>query len=453
MGSNREYDSMNARGRNRSVSLRGLLTRGVLLSAGISFVLAGIPAAWLLANQLDGIVTSFERDSETLVRDVAGTHTRTQAESAARRIDAFLLSRIVEAKAWASSPVVLDAARAGYERHVREGLPNLTVDEVEGRFLTRKSLGVSPQANAYLMRQIASSPYFAEIFFTDSNGFNVGLTNPTSDFVQSDEDWWQEAWSDFLSIGEIGYDDSAGVWSVDISVRLDDPATGELLGVMKTVLAIDSVQHIADQTVETIPGGRVTVVTREGTLIAETDSGHARERIMNPEVTFQGEAPALMRTAFDSERAGLATDEGWLSGYARSGGHDTYAAVSPTFPGFDWLVVLQQPMAGILESITGLSTIENAFREWRLMLLLAFGVVFLVSLLLTALLIGDDARRLAAAIQALREMAERSVQGKPIEPAAIERPEELVHLNRAIHGLCQEWMSERGRSKPREPGA
>ena len=241
--------------RNRSVSLRGHLTRRVLLIVGISLVLTGAPAVWFLANQLDAIGTSFERDRETLVRDVAGTHTRTQAVSVARRIDAFLLSRIIEAKAWASSPVVLDAARAGYERHVREDLPNLTVDEIEDRFLTRKSLGVSPQANAYLMRQIASSPYFAEVFFTDSNGFNVGLTNSTSDFVQSDEDWWQEAWSDFLSIGEIGYDDSAGVWSIDISVRLDDPATGELLGVMKTVLAIDSVQHIADQTVEAIPGG------------------------------------------------------------------------------------------------------------------------------------------------------------------------------------------------------
>ena len=439
--------------RNRSVSLRGHLTRRVLLIVGISLVLTGAPAVWFLANQLDDIGTSFERDRETLVRDVAGTHTRTQAVSVARRIDAFLLSRIIEAKAWASSPVVLDAARAGYERHVREGLPNLTVDEIEDRFLTRKSLGVSPQANAYLMRQIASSPYFAEVFFTDSNGFNVGLTNPTSDFVQSDEDWWQEAWSDFLSIGEIGYDDSAGVWSVDISVRLDDPATGELLGVMKTVLAIDSVQHIADQTVETIPGGRVTVVTKEGALIAETNSGHARERVMNPEVNFQAEAPVLMRTAFGSERAGLATDEAWLSGYARTGAQDTYAAVSPTFSGFDWLAVLQRPVDGVLESITTLHTIENALREWRMMLPIVLGVVFLVSLLLTAGLIGDDLRRLAASIHALREMAERSVQGKPVEPATIERPEELVRLNRAIHRLCQESTSARVRSKPREPGA
>ena len=357
---------------------------------------------------------------------------------------------MVEARAWASAPLVVEAAVSAHGRHVAEGLTEAPIQVVEERFRIQKSLGSAPQADTYLRQQIAASPYFAEVFFTDRNGYNVALTNPTSDFVQSDEDWWQSAWSRGLSVGEIEYDDSAGVWSIDISLRIVDPDSEQPVGVMKTVLAIEPVQRVADRTAQTIAGGRVQIATGRGILIAETSSGHARERIMNSEIDLRAQGEPSVRAAFGAERAGFATDEEWLAGYARTGGRDAYAGVAERFAGFDWVVILQRPVAGITDAITALTTIEEALRDWRLMLLVVLGVMALASILVALAFAFGVARRLSASMRAIREMAERSASGQVATPATIERPVELARLNDAVNRLCQVLITVLRRSQHRQ---
>lgn len=434
----------------RGRSLRTQLVSHALLSIGLPVVLSGAIAFSFLTYHLEIIETSFARSRETLTHDIAGTDLRAQAENAARQLDTFLIERMVEAKAWASAPLVVEAAIAAHARHVAEGLTEAPIEAVEGRFRIEKSLGSAPQADTYLRQQIAASPYFAEVFFTDRNGYNVALTNPTSDFVQSDEDWWQSAWSHGLSVGEIEYDDSAGVWSVDISLRIVDPDTEQPVGVMKTVLAIEPVQQVADRTVQTIPDGRVQITTGRGILIAETSSGHARERIMNPEINIQEQGEPSVRAAFGAERVGFATDDEWLVGFARTGGRGTYAGVAERFTGFDWVVILERPVAGITGAISALAAIEDALRDWRRLLLLALGAMALASILLAVALAAGAARRLAGSMQAIREMAERAASGQVANAAAIERPVELARLNDAVNRLSQVLMSVLRRSQQRQ---
>ena len=58
-----------------------------------------------------------------------------------------------------------------------------------------------PAATQYLKDQLAQSQAYREVFFTDKNGYNVAVSNPTSDFVQSDEEWWVNAWKHQIDIG------------------------------------------------------------------------------------------------------------------------------------------------------------------------------------------------------------------------------------------------------------
>ena len=248
----------------RTGGLRGQLVGSAVTSVVLPLVIAGGIAFFFLAYRLDLIATSFDRSRNTVTNEIAGADLRGQARNAARQLDEFLVERISEAKAWAAADVVVEAARGASQVHSAQGLTGTPIAQIEDRFRIRKTVGAFPEATRYLRQQIASSPYFAEVFFTDGNGFNVALTNPTSDFVQSDEDWWQSAWGHTLSVHEVQYDDSAGVWSVDISIRIDDPVAEQPLGVMKTVLSIESVQRIADRTAESIPGGRVQIATGEG---------------------------------------------------------------------------------------------------------------------------------------------------------------------------------------------
>lgn len=84
-----------------------------------------------------------------------------------------------------------------------------------------------------------------EVFVTDLWGVNVCMSRQTSDFVQSDEDWWQMAFQDIqtlnlvdpqFNVSSISYDDSAGNWSVSASKVISQEGTP--VGIMKAVFAV-----------------------------------------------------------------------------------------------------------------------------------------------------------------------------------------------------------------------
>lgn len=435
---------MTAKG-NRIGSLRMQLVSNAVLSVALPVLLTGGVTFFLLAYHLDIIETSFARSRDALTNDIARTELVARATNTASQIDTFLISRITEAKTWASSRVVIEASRSAQARHLAEGFAKVPVVQLEKKFRTRKSLGISPEADSFLRQQVSTSPYFAEVFFTDSNGFNVALTNPTSDFVQSDEGWWKRAWSRGIAVGEIEFDDSAGVWSVDISIRIDNPTGKQPLGVMKTVLAIEPIQKIADRASQSIPGARVQVATGRGSLIAETASGHARDRVMSADVNVQEEGDPSVRASFGGDQAGFSTDEEWLTGFARTGGRETYASAVSRFAGFDWVVILQKPISAIHRPLATLHGIEEALRDWRLILTLALGTMLLLSSVLSIALAVAAARRYGSALAAVAEMAERSLRGETSSPAAIRSPEEIVRVNDAVHRLSRSFAGASAR--------
>ena len=82
-----------------------------------------------------------------------------------------------------------------------------------------------------------------EVFVTNSYGANVGLTRKTSDYKQDDEEWWQNAKKDGLYVSDVEYDESAGVYSTDIAIRIDDEK-GSFAGVIKVVSNIQETINI-----------------------------------------------------------------------------------------------------------------------------------------------------------------------------------------------------------------
>ncbi len=308
------------------------------------------------------------------------------ASALAESMDRFLIDRIGEAQAWASSRVVASAVHRVRQEHVKQGLDDLSIVQLEERFRVDKTLGLARGAEAYLREQVRMSPHFAEVFFTDRQGYNVALTNPTSDFVQSDEEWWQRAWSSGFSIGEVQFDESADVWSVDLSVRIQDPRTDTPIGVMKAVLSIRFVQLFADRLAErlsapgqllhpqvaatagTAGGTQVVVGTGDGRLVAETRSGHARGRIMRPEINLlAGESVGHLNPAYKGRRSGAFIAEGpeasqsssYLVAFARSGGPDVYSGTVRDFPGFDWIVIVEAANLSGLKALPGVAEVQG----------------------------------------------------------------------------------------------
>jgi len=390
------------------------------------------------------------------------------ASGLAETIDRFLLDRIVEVQTWATSPVVVAAVHKARAAHAKQGLDNLGIQQVENRFRTRKSLGLAPEARAYLGEQVRMSPHFAEVFFTDELGYNVALTNPTSDFVQSDEGWWQRAWSSGFAVGEIEFDSSANVWAVDLSVRIHDRATRNPIGVMKAILSIRFVQLFTDRVARRLsapghllhaqlsnstldgrpPTSQFLVVTRNGLLIAETRSAHARGRIMQPEINLlTDESLTHLNLSYEGDRAGSfiaarkeaqnrpndSPSPSSLVAFARLASTAFYAPVIENFPGFDWMIIVEAPnLSGhaVLPELTG--TLWEDQQGWlRDVLWIGTGLCALL-LLSSIILCWLFGRWVLAPVRALTDRVQRMEQGHITARIALPAKGEFAELATAL---------------------
>lgn len=87
-------------------------------------------------------------------------------------------------------------------------------------------------------------PGFSELFITDRSGLNVAQSNPTSDYSQADEAWWQTTYSQGngrANHGEIEYDQSADSDAISFGVPIMQ--NQRVIGVLKGVLDILSIQQ------------------------------------------------------------------------------------------------------------------------------------------------------------------------------------------------------------------
>ena len=346
-----------------------------------------------------------------------------------------MLERISDVIVWASAPIILQAAKSAAEAHKKVGLVDQSIDEIEARFKSRKSLNVSPAANRFLIQQIRRSTHFGEVFFTDKNGFNTALTNPTSDFVQRDENWWKTAWENGISVGEVEFDDSANIWSIDISVRIDDPASGRSLGVMKAVLGVSLIQEVADRGARDINGGTVTVVSSGGLLLAETGTKHAKNRIMVESVNLRNSTDAAIQEVFSTRSKGYVLGSGQVLGYAKSAGPELYRTVVTRFPGFNWSVLVQQPTSIALAPVEGLSTVQSNLQSSKQQMIIILLIVVVAVFMLAFFVAGVLSRAITRPLLDLRELADSVSKGDTSRTITVNSDDEIQDVAQAFERM------------------
>ena len=432
-------------------SLRGRLARR-FAAIGIGVALALCTIAYAVAWQWSG---SVRHDLAKLLVWFEGESAEVKvSQLLSRRLDEFMRERIADVQGWASGPAVVAAARQAHSVHEQSGLLSLTVEQIEEKFQIRKSLGRFPIADSYLRSEIARSTHFDRITLTDSNGYNVVVTNVSSDFVQSDEDWWQRAWSDGFAISSVKYDENIGAWEIDISVRIDDPATENPVGVIQVAMTISLLQDIADQ--HRGPGQRITVVNREGLLIAETSSEHSSARIMNEKVNVRdGEESDARSAVFGAEHSGQLIGDQWVTGFSRTSGGDFYADLTRDFrfSGFHWGVIVQSEGSGAFAGVA----IKSAAQEvgtWHRTYAGILAVSFVVLALLAGWIAWWIAGRIAQPIRYLRTVTLQISQGRATGAVQLDTNDELSEIASALERMRRtvlmagRIMRERKRSRP-----
>lgn len=126
---------------------------------------------------------------------------------------------------------------------------------------------------------------FGEIFATDNLGKVVAATNKTSDYWQQDEDWWIIAYNNGkgqLFLSDVGFDESAGIHSIDICVPVLD-GNDEVVGVIKAVMNIERVfESIIGIDVE--GSGKAVLAKNDGTILLSKDLILLQDRLPDEEI-------------------------------------------------------------------------------------------------------------------------------------------------------------------------
>jgi methyl-accepting chemotaxis protein PixJ len=118
------------------------------------------------------------------------------------------------------------------------GLIQKPIADLEKQFEGTHQLPSGGELNDYL-REIAQSNDLAEVLITDPNGFTVAAAKPTSDFVQRDEQWWQDTVSKGSFVDRFQFDESVKQVVVALSRKITNPRDNEFLGVLKLSVNAD----------------------------------------------------------------------------------------------------------------------------------------------------------------------------------------------------------------------
>jgi methyl-accepting chemotaxis protein PixJ len=151
----------------------------------------------------------------------------------------------------ATNPLVIEEARASIERVQAENLDKLPIEDLEKQFAETLLLKPNQALNDYLNRS-AQLGDIAEIFFTDSNGFNVAYSQRPSDFVQRDEAWWQNAQAGHQQQFLPEFDESVKTFSISITSPITDLQSGKFIGVVKAVVPAGNFHHVLHLVQDTI---------------------------------------------------------------------------------------------------------------------------------------------------------------------------------------------------------
>ena len=242
-----------------ALSSASSLSRRIVLWTGFALFVILALFAWGGSRLLEGRVS--RNASESLSQ---------AAEQAALVIDRVVAERERQVSLLASLPSVVDAARHGSDLATRMGLVGQSIETLERRFDSTRTLDVDPRTRDFLLDR-ATFLDLAEVLVTDVHGFNVLTTERTSDFVQSDESWWQQAMAKGLTSPDATYDSSAKQISSSVSSAVRGRDTAAPVGVMKAVFGLTELQG-AVRAAATPGVVVVDVIDSAGRVLAGSDT-------------------------------------------------------------------------------------------------------------------------------------------------------------------------------------
>lgn len=300
----------------------------------VTLLPAALLAGWLLAKHVAG-----DSAGAAPGRAVA------DAEAFGDALDRWLAGKLDELRAWSEIPALVEGVRRAAVEHHERGYTEETPEAVNALLVHDGNLGLAPQADEYLAAQVERSRTWMQVHYTDEYGFTVGAVGVEDDFVQTDETWWRRAWAQGSYEGPAMLDPTIGVLGIRIGLRIDDPATSAAVGVMDGTIGVAAIHRLADAFAQRT-GAEFRILDADGSLVAETESGHARDRILKlsqETIGREGWRIGVGSTGHSGGSRDGKVDRGWARLSEADGPHR------------DWIVIAERKAERAATAISGVA--------------------------------------------------------------------------------------------------
>lgn len=353
-----------------------------------------IPAVLILA--VDYYATHIARQTfEQFIRNWSREHTENVISEIDRTVHARLSAWVTHGQGIVTQNLLKQsnaefAQLADIQTHIdqQDALWRTTPKDQESELMRRlqaNELAKDFNHRIQWMQRDMGYPVYSEVFITNRYGANAAQTNRTSDYRQDDETWWTNARDKGVDVGDVEFDDSAEVYSIAMSIRVDDPQ-GEFLGVMKVVYNIRDIVRIIQEAKDLNDGDQdqhMRLFTADRRLICsnirdEEMLSSGESYFVDVVLNEHSRSANVMRTDINGEDL-------WLSSFAVSQGYAGY-------PGLGWIVQMEHNT----EELFG--PIETLEKSGLLIAVLATATALLIQSLV-ALSLSGRIKRLGVAAE------------------------------------------------------
>ncbi|MEO0737399.1 MAG: methyl-accepting chemotaxis protein [Cyanobacteria bacterium J06649_12] len=356
------------------------------------------------------------------------------------------------------NPTILDTVRQADKEVTERKLSDQPIESLERQFGATKLLKPNQALNKYLA-DVALVEGLGEIFITERSGLNVAYSSPTSDFVQRDETWWQEAKNSIRYVDPVEFDESSNTVGLPIAETIHPADNPDLfLGVMKAVFPISTLNERLEVYLTTAVSGsqKVQVVDTRNLIAFSTitagSSTTVDKETLNTTVVDGGEPVGQFAKALygqlgrgeegldvvkqelaaqqpqvdliELERIQAGSDQEILIALLKAGNREYSVATVPNAP---WVAI----------SSVDIAEIDSAGRN----LFIIFAVTALILGTVVAIVLQLFARQLSAPLQTLTTTSQKASSGDLDTRAILAGTRETKILGQSFNDLLDQIQS------------
>ncbi|MCI0487953.1 MAG: PAS domain S-box protein [Blastocatellia bacterium] len=219
---------------------------------------------------------------------------------------------------------------------------------LEERYSSTHVLKRRPEIDNFLQDRMRVKSSFSRMFVADRYGLNVAMTTMTEDFVQSDEQWWQETMRSGMYIADVEFDEPTQLFTMEICVAIPSKAGG-WNGVLKVEYNLSDVQEFLSH-FKQYDSGYTFAISSGGLLILHPNP-EMRNLGMNEAFAKSGVkdsslAKSILEFNSSDKKNGVVYYEGMNPETKRieqriaAYGRPRHLINDPLFSGFDWIYVV-----------------------------------------------------------------------------------------------------------------